>query len=272
MKYISLALVLSVYCQAQAAFEHLAQGSNSVAMGGASVAELGNPWAAFSNPGGLAALDGRILSLFYSPQPFGLKELARGSFSFVEPTTIGTFAASGSRYGFELYREVDIQASFGRMINDMFSAGMSVHYYHLSIERYGSAQAIGVDVGLLAHLTDQIRWGFAAFNVNAPTIGRAKEKLPQVFSTGVAYSPLPEITLAVDLEKDIRYPVELHAGVQYLLLDLLAARVGTTGNPSLLSAGLGIHLSIAQLDYAFADHEDLGPTHQVSLSLYLGEL
>jgi hypothetical protein len=272
MKYVSIVLFLCVYFESHAAFEHLAQGSNSIGMGGAIIAELSNPWTAFSNPGGLATMDGRVLSLYYSPQPFGLKELARGSFSFVEPTSIGTFAASGSRYGFELYREVDIQVSFGRMINDMFSAGVSVHYYHLSIERYGSAQAIGVDVGLLAHLTDQIRWGFAAFNANAPTIGRAKEKLPQVFSTGVAYSPMPEVTLAADLEKDIRFPVELHAGVQYLFLDLLAVRVGTTGDPSMLSAGLGIHLSLVRLDYAFANHEDLGPTHQVSLSLYLGEL
>jgi hypothetical protein len=272
MKYICIVLVLCMYCETQAAFEHLTQGSNSVAMGGATVAEPNNPWAAFSNPGGLGAMDGRVLSLYYSPQPFGLKELAHGSFSFIEPTAIGTFAASGSRYGFDLYREVDMQVSFGRMISNMFSAGASVHYYHLSIERYGSAQAVGIDVGLLAHLTDQIRWGFAAFNVNAPTIGSAKEKLPQVFSTGVAYSPMPEVTLAVDLEKDIRYPVELHAGVQYIFLDLLAARVGTTGDPSILSAGLGIHYSLIQFDYAFTNHEDLGATHQMSLSLYLGEL
>lgn len=272
MKCVIAVVILCVNYEMHAAFEHLVQGSNSIAMGGATVATLSNPWAAFSNPGGLATMDGRVLSLFYSPQPFGLKELAHGSFSFVEPTTIGTFAASGSRYGFELYREVDISVSFGRMINDMFSAGASVHYYHLSIERYGSAQSVGVDVGLHARFTEQILWGFSAFNVNAPTIGSAKEKLPQVFSTGVAYSPIPEVTLAADLEKDIRYPVELHAGVQYQFLDLLAARVGTTADPSILSAGFGIHISLVQLDYAFAGHEDLGPTHQVSLSLYLGEL
>jgi hypothetical protein len=272
MKYVGIIFVLCLRCEMHAAFEHRARGSNGVAMGGATVASLGDPWAAFSNPGGLATVDGRVLSLSYSPQPFGLRELAHGSFTFVEPAGIGTFAVSGSRYGFELYREADLQVSFGTMINDMFSAGATVHYYHLSIERYGSAHAFGVDVGLLAHLTDQFRWGFSSFNVNAPAIGRAKEKLPQVFSTGVAYSPMPEVTLAADLEKDIRYPAELHAGVQYLFLDVLAARVGTAGDPSMLTAGLGIHVSVMCLDYAFAEHQDLGPTHQVSLSLFLGEL
>lgn len=272
MKCAIILLLVCVQSRVYSAFEHLAHGSSVIAMGGASVASVNDPWTAFSNPGGLSTIDSRLLSLYYSPQPFGLKELAQGSFSFIEPTPAGTLAASGSRFGFELYREVDLQVSFGGNINDMLAAGASVHYYHLSIERYGSAQTFGVDVGVLAHLTDEIRWGFAAFNVNAPIIGRAREKLPQVFVTGVGYSPIPEVTLAADLEKDIRYQAELHGGVQYSFLDLVAVRVGTTSDPSVLSAGVGIHYSVVQLDYAFANHTELGPTHQFSLTLYLGDL
>ena len=199
-------------------------------------------------------------------------QLAHGSFTYVEPTSIGAFALSGSRFGFDLYREVDLQFSYGRDINDLFSVGGSVHYYHLSIERYGSASTLGVDVGMVARFTDQVQWGFTAFNVNGPAIGTARERLPQVFATGLAYLPIPEDMLVADLEKDIRYPVELHAGVQYSLLDLIALRVGTMSEPSVLSAGLGIHYSLIQLDYAFTNHVDLGPTHQVSLSVFLGTL
>lgn len=255
-----------------AAFEHLARGSEAIALGGAAVAVLNSPWMAFSNPGGLSTVDGRVLSLYYSPQPFGLKELAHGSFTYVEPTSIGAFAASGSRFGFDLYREIDLQASFGAEVNDQFSVGASVHYYHLSIARYGSAHSLGVDVGLLAQLSDEVNWGFAAFNVNAPTIGSAHEKLPQVFTTGLAYSPIPEATLLVDIEKDVRYPMELHAGIEYVILDLLSLRAGTISDPSVLSAGIGIRYSIVALDYAFTNHTELGATHQMSLSLYLGEL
>ena len=167
---------------------------------------------------------------------------------------------------------MDLQLSYAGDIGDVFSIGGTVHYYHLSIERYGSAQTFGVDLGLLARLSDQIQWGFAAFNVNAPTIGRAKEELPQVYVTGLAYSPVPAGAITVDIEKDIRFPAELHLGVEYKLLDLVALRAGTTSDPSVLSAGLGIHYSFVQLDYAFTDHAELGATHQVSLSLYLGDL
>ncbi len=272
MKPVLLVLLMSVGGDAFAAFEHLPRGSEAVALGGAAVAVLNSPWTAFSNPGGLSTLEGRTLSVYYSPQPFGLNELAHGSFSYVEPTSIGAFAASGSRYGFELYREIDLQASYGVGLNDRFSMGVTVHYYHLSIARYGSAHSWGIDVGLLAQISDEIKWGFAALNVNAPTIGAAREKLPQVYVTGLAYSPIPEASLLVDIEKDVRYPTELHAGVEYVILDLLSLRAGTVSDPSVLSAGVGIRYWIVQLDYAFTSHSELGATHQMSLSLYLGEL
>lgn len=241
-------------------------------MAGAGVAMRDNPWAAFANPGCLAVFDERILSVSYTPQPFGLKELSRAAFSYIEPTSIGTFAVSGSRFGFGLYREVDIQLAFSLPISGMFSAGGSLHYYHLGIERYGSAQTVGADIGLVAELSGQLQWGFAAFNVNAPSIGAARERLPQVFSTGLVYFPVPDAAIAADLEKDIRFPVEVHLGMQYRLLDLLSLRVGTIAEPSMFSAGIGLRLSFAGFDYSFTNHSDLGPTHGFSLSIHLGEL
>ena len=271
MKQLIVGLLLCAFSSAQSAFEHMAHGSSTIAMGGTSSGVLNNPWAAFCNPGSLSTLESRTLSLYYSPQPFGLRELARGSFSYVEPLTIGTVAVSGSRYGFDLYREVDVQLSYGRGINDMFSIGGSIHYYHLTIEKYGSASAMGADLGLLARVTDEVQWGFAAFNVNGPSIGSSREKLPQVFVTGISYAPTSDAVLVADLEKDIRYAVELHVGVQYSPLEVLALRAGTISEPSVLSVGLGIHYSLIRLDYAFTNHSDLGATHHISLSLSFGD-
>jgi hypothetical protein len=241
-------------------------------MGGASVAEPQNLWAAFSNPASLASLDQRSLSLFYSPQTFGLKELARGSLTFVEPTPIGFFAFSGSRFGFELYREATASVSYGRSLSDLFQLGASFNLYSLSIQNYGSAAAFGLDVGMLIHIASDVHWGFAALNVNAPTIGSAKERLPQVFSTGFSYNPIPEATIGADLVKDIRYPTELHVGIEYTLLETVNLRGGVSGEPSTLDAGVGIHYTFFQLDYAFSEHPDLGMSHQFSLSLLLGDL
>ncbi len=268
---ISCLALLFVQC-AFGAFERTNQGGRSIAMGGASVSLPSDPWASFSNPGVLPTIDQRFLSLSYSPQQFGLKELARGSFSFVEPTSIGTFALSGQRFGFELYREVTASVSYGRSISDLFQVGVSIDYYSLTIQNYGSAGIVGVDIGGLMQISDQVWWGVAASNLNAPTIGKAKEHLPQQFSTGAAYFPVPEAIISIAIVKDIRYPAELQVGVEYTVFKGVGLRGGVSGEPSTLNAGVGLQYSFIRLDYAFTEHPDLGVGHQISLSLALGDL
>jgi hypothetical protein len=268
-------IVILALCQATSAhgaFEQVTQGSRSVSMGGASVAEASNTCWTSTNPSSLASILRRTVSLHYSPEPFGLKELAHWAFSYVEPTGIGAFALSGSRFGFELYHEVTFTTSFSRPIVDRLLVGLNLNYYSLTIQNYGSGKTFGVDLGMLVTLSDQLRWGFATFNINAPVIGQAKERLPQIFSTGISYQPTGDATIALDLVKDIRYQTEVDIGFEYKLVNILALRGGTSSDPSVLNAGIGIHYSIVQLDYAFSNHPNLGNTHQASLSIVLGEL
>jgi len=255
-----------------AAFERMNVGASSTGMGGALTGVPGHEWSAFFNPAGFSHLAERLLSVSYVPQPFGLKELAHGAFSFAEPTRAGAFAVSGNRLGFELYREVTLTGSFSTTPSDGFHAGINVNYFSLSIAGYGSASALGLDAGLLVELTADVFWGASAFNINGPSIGQAKERLPQVFATGVSYKPLHEATLAVDVVKDIRYPMEFRVGLEYRLLDVLHLRAGSVTEPSSLHGGVGLTYQFFQLDYAITDHPDLGMTHQFSVSIHLGEL
>ena len=254
------------------AFERTSLGGRSAGMGGTSVADPRNVWAAFSNPGSLASVEQRFFSVSYSPQPFGLKELARASFSFVEPMSFGVFSLSGSRFGFELYREVTASISFSQRFADQFQIGVTANYYSLAIENYGSAATVGLDVGMLVNIAEDVRWGVAAVNLTAPTIGAAKERLPQVFLVGVDYNPISEATISAEIEKDVRYPTELHVGVEYTMFEVLSVRGGVSSEPSTLNTGVGIHYSVFQLDYALSEHPDLGISHHFSLSLSLGSL
>lgn len=271
MKRLSFLLLCLPPLAAHAAFERLTQGGATPALGGASVALACDPWAAFSNPGALATATSRMLSLSTAPWPFGLKELARGSFSFVEPTWLGTLALSGSRFGFELYREITLMLSWGVTPLENIFIGVSVNYYSLTILRYGSAWTVGVDLGTLVQVSPHFRWGFSVLNVNASTLGRSHEELPQVYVTGLAYEPVPEAVVVLDMVKDIRFPVELRAGVQYTVFDTIALRGGLSTEPSTMNAGLGICYSFLQIDYALRVHSDLGPTHHFSVTLDLGE-
>jgi hypothetical protein len=190
----------------------------------------------------------------------------------VLPTSEGTFGFGASRFGFELYKEVRAAISFARALSDDLKGGITVNYYNLSIQNYGSASTFGIDVGLLVDIVDNVQWGFVALNVNAPAIGAAKEKLPQVFATGVAYTPFKGAGVYTSVSKDLRYPVEVQVGVEYEFVEMIAIRAGTSSEPSTLNAGMGIHYSFARLDYAFTSHTELGITHQFSLSLNVGDL
>ncbi|MBI5474131.1 MAG: hypothetical protein HY961_17485, partial [Ignavibacteriae bacterium] len=184
----------------------------------------------------------------------------------------GTFALSASRFGFELYRESQLSLSFAEAVTPSVFGGVTVNYYSLSIQNYGAAASFGIDLGMLIDITDEIQWGFAAVNINAATIGEAKEKLPQIYRTGVAYSPARYGTILLSIEKDIRYAATLHLGVEYELMEMIALRAGSSTDPDVINGGVGIRYAFARLDYALSSHAVLGVTHQFSLSLNLGEL
>lgn len=255
-----------------AAFEPFACGGRSSAMGYSLVALRGNGWSAFENPAALPTVIERTLSVHYVPQPFELKELARVAASYVEPAAWGSLALSASQFGFELYKETRVVLSYGNDIVPSVNVGVNLNYYSLSIRNYGSAATLGVDLGLLVDVSERVQWGFAAFNINAPAIGAAKEKLPQVFSTGIAFHPIDDATLTASIVKDVRYTGELRFGVEYAFMEMVAVRAGATNEPNTVNAGIGIGYAFIQLDYSFSSHNELGATHQFSLSLLLGNL
>ena len=257
---------------AHGAFEGVEGGSRSTAMGGASTAAIANSLAISTNPSLAASVVHCGVSMDYIPGVFEMEELSRGSFTFIVPMTAGTFAFTGSRFGFDLYREVSLTLTCARRISPELMVGVNVHWYSLVIQNYGSATTIGADIGLVATLSENLHWGFSARNVNAPAIGVEAERLPQVYSTGVAYQPSKECTIAADLVKDVQHPAGLSIGAEYEILGLLSLRGGSSSDPPMYSAGFGVRYSGVCLDYALSNHPDLGMTHQISISFLFGEL
>ena len=81
-----------------------------------------------------------------------------------------------------------------------------------------------------------------------------------------------------DVEAPQGSPVELHAGAEWTLFDLLSLRVGMAERSGSLesvrhlTAGVGLNLRFvtgagAGLDYAFANHPALGGSHRISLRI-----
>lgn len=253
-----------------AQFELIDIGAKPISLGGAFTSLANNSNAVYYNPAGISQIPFREVSIFYSPAPFGLKELANGSVNYVEPTKFGTIGLSAKTYGFDLYKEITVTATYSNNYKKKIFYGANINYYNLKIQNYGSASTFGVDIGGLAYLTDFLRWGFAAFNLNRPKIGTQDDKLPQVYRTGVSIQPRKELNFVLDVEKDTRYTTSVKAGVEYSLYDMIDLRAGIGTEPTKFSGGVGLYYSIFEIDYGFYNHQDLGLTHQGTITINFG--
>jgi hypothetical protein len=264
-----LSALLLICSPAEAAFEHTPRGARAVGLGGATVSVEGDLWASFVNPSCLSATDGTTMAAEYLPGFFGMSELKRGAISLSSTVPIGTLALSMSGFGFRLYREMSVGVAVARALNERAVLGIGVNFYSLTIQGYGSDQTVGLDVGVLVHITRGISYGFALDNLNRPTIGSEKEALPQTMRMGISVRPLPNALVALSGEKDSHYPFGLAIGLEYFLEDVVTLRLGAANEPSNIAAGIGIRTSLLCMDYAYTMHPDLGGTHCVSVSFVL---
>lgn len=265
-----IVLLLVLFRNSFAQFELIDIGAKPISLGGAFTSLANNSNAVYYNPAGISQLQFREISIFYSPAPFGLKELANGSVNYVEPTKFGVFGLSAKTYGFDLYKEITVTATYSNNYKKKIFYGANVNFYNLKIQNYGSASTFGIDIGGLAYLTDFLRWGFAAFNLNRPKIGTQDDKLPQVYRTGISIQPRNDINFVLDVEKDTRYTTSVKAGIEYSIYDMIDLRAGIGTEPTRFSGGVGLHYSIFEIDYGFYNHQDLGLTHQGTITINFG--
>ncbi|MCX6163936.1 MAG: hypothetical protein NTU73_03590, partial [Ignavibacteriae bacterium] len=199
----------------QAQFENTDLGARAVGLNGAFTSLSDNSLAIFYNPSGLGQIKYRDFSVFYNPAPFGLTELSTAAFTFAEPLKYGTVGAGLRTYGFDLYKETSILLSYGNSFKNRLFYGVNFNFYHLNIQNYGSASAIGFDIGAMAYINKYFRWGFFGKNVTGSTIGTSKEKIAQVYRTGINCIPINEISLLLEIEKDVKDSVSVRAGFEY---------------------------------------------------------
>jgi len=246
-------------------------GAKQISLSNSDVALSNDVFSVFNNPAGLSQFNWREIGIYYSPAPFGLSELANGYVAYAEPFTFGTVALGGMTYGFELYRESKISLGYSYNYENKFFAGLAVNYHSFSIKNYGNTSGFYLNLGGLAYITHQLRWGFAITNINRASIGNEDDQIPIIFSTGFSYDLIKTLTINLAVEKDIRYKPSVQFGLDYNIIEYLALRVGFQNEPARYAAGIGINYSIISLDYAVFTHQDLGLTHQAGLIISFGK-
>ena len=213
--------------------------------------------AVFTNSAGLANLDRTAVAAF-GEQRFLVEELGAYSFGVVLPTSAGTFGLGVQHFGFEGYNEQRIGLAYARPLAENLSIGGQFLALNTKIQEYGSGLALTFAVGLQYQALPQLE--FAA-RVNSPV--RVEEAngafLPTVLSLGARYSPSDRVSLLLEAEKDIDYPVRTKVGVEYRVADPFYLRFGAATHPATVTLGVGYQIAERLwFDVASGYHEILG--------------
>lgn len=243
-------------------------GVRSQAMAGASAAHCEDAEAIFANPALLAKLPAASATFVYS-RPFGLADVTLATAAATAKLAGVAGGVAFIHFGSELYRDRYFQAAIARHFgkNWPFAIAIAANLRHLSIRGYGSALALGVNLGTVCSLNSRIQWGVLLGNVNWPAIGAAQEKMPPAVSLGMAFFPRDGWALQADFYREYGLSEELRFGVETRVLPILQVRFGAATNPDRFTAGFAIALRSIALAIAATSHSDLGTTLFYAISI-----
>ncbi len=230
-------------------------GARELAIGQATTALQGTSWSMFSNPA-MMPTDKKTVS-FFGVRYYGLSEITDVAVSVTYPTNVGVLGAGAHRFGYSKYNENRIRLGYKNSFMG-FHFGAIVNYSHVAMGGgYGSAGAIGVDVGLAAPILPSLWIGAKATNINQPHYGsRNDEALPRDLSIGLSYQ-LSDIALFTsEIYKDVQFPISYRGGVEVTIIDNLVGRAGFTTEPQTFSAGFGYSDSFWGANVAVQRHEN----------------
>jgi hypothetical protein len=209
-------------------------------------------------------------AVFYARESFGLSALRYGATHVTVPFDWGAVSTGASTFGFEDYREVHLSAGYARSVQ--FGTSRSVHvgatarYHHTSIAGYGSAGALGLNVGVGLRLLRSLRLGAHATNVNGASLV-ANEPIPRTLAVGLSYRALDQMHVLVDVFKDVRFPTTVRGGLEVRPVEPLALRAGVTSVPVRFAGGVGVRLGPLRADVAVNQHQELGWSPSASLQV-----
>lgn len=267
-------------------------GARAVAMGGAFTGLANDEMAAYYNPAGLAALEGKRFIAEYQSY---IADINSGMVGVVLPLANSravAFHISYLNYGdfIETDELGNITGEFGG--SDMlFGVSYAFHvkptiligatgkFIYESLQDY-SASGAAIDLGA-KYVSDRNRYhaGIMVQNIGAQlsSLGEEKDALPLTFRAGGAYLPRG-VDLVTSL--DVGLPVDndpfVAVGVEYFKFDPVYLRLGwnsfgtnyraanSDDNIAGLSVGFGLDLWNTQLSYAFTPAADLGEMHRIT--------
>lgn len=250
-------------------------GARAFSMGGAFTALANDGTAALWNPAGIALMGEEIWLGGATSSLFGLVgyQFVSAGYNF-GGYAVGlawAHATAGALYTANMYL-----GTVGVRIGDFAVIGANLKYYSETIAG-DMASGFGFDIGLLMPVTPEIAIGIVAKDVGGTTI--REQTITSVYGAGVGLTLLDgAFLLAVDVSLDHAFePLNLGAGIQFVLIENLAIRAGITVPEFVfadyhISVGAGFAIAGLTIDAAYVLREEPGETLVLSATFAFGEL
>lgn len=251
-----------------------AHGAKALSMGGAFCALANDGTAALWNPAGLALIPTDIWLGGATSNRFGMfgYQYVAGGYKFGD-FAVGLAwgnATAGTQYGANLFL-----GTVGTKIGDFGVAGANLKYYTETLA--GTAQSgFGFDLGVLLPLTPEISIGIVAKDLGTTIAGQT---VLSQYGAGLAVKLLDgALALAADVSLDGAFqPLNLGAGIEFILIENLAVRAGITV-PEInfadyyFSVGAGFAIAGLTIDAAYVLNAKPGESLVLSATFAFGEL
>lgn len=263
LRILSLCIISTL--PAGVLYSQNSMGAKMISMGQAGVALPGSEWSLFSNSALLPTQQNNIS--FYRFRYVGIAEITDLAMVANLQTRFGSAGLGIHHYGFNLFSENRYLIGFKSSVQ-MFHYGVTASYYHVSQGGdYGSAGAIGIDIGIAAELMDGLWIGAGATNLNYPTFGKSDEALPRALSMGFSYHLTEKSIISMEALKDVMFPLSLRSGLQVELISSFFARAGFTTNPETYSLGFGFESDRWSVNVGVQQHNPLGLSPALDLGI-----
>jgi len=255
-------LFILTHLDAQSGIHHLSD-ARSQAMAGSTVMNEGI-FSLYGNTAGLSQITS-LQGIAVMESPFALSELQGAGFGLASPLGSSTLGLKAATFGFDAYRELQFSLAYSRPLNSQLSLGAEMIYWNQNISEYGNKGFLTFALGLQANLSPTLQAGAYLYN---PIRARVSEREPTFSSLqiGLVYQASEDLDLVAEVYKDIDFPAQFKAGVDYQIEDTFSLRLGVGTAPTRLSFGLGIKiLPDWAIDIAASRHEFLGFSPSFSL-------
>ncbi len=110
-------------------------------------------------------------------------------------------------------------------------------------------------------INEYLTWSGALQNINAPSIGKSQEPLPQAIYTEVLITPSETLITVFGWEQDTEYSGRFKFGTEYKALPWLSISSGFITNPGQGTAGISVYIKNLGLYYGASTHPELGLSH-----------